>query len=88
MKALRTAGMTVHITSALGGGFPDLVVGWRGINVLLEVKDGAKFPSQQALTLDEQKFFDSWGGQRCVVLSAEHAVDAVLEQAVACGVAV
>ena len=33
VQALRAAGMTVWITSAMGNGAPDLVCGWRGITV-------------------------------------------------------
>ena len=33
VKALRDAGMTVAVTSSLGKGFPDLVVGFRGADV-------------------------------------------------------
>lgn len=78
VKALRQAGMSVAITSGLGGGFPDLVVGWRGVNVLLEVKDGTKPPSARALTADEKDWHAKWGGQISVVESPQGAVDAVI----------
>ena len=81
VKALRSAGMTAAITSALGAGFPDLVVGYRGINIMLELKDGDKVPSKQALTIAEQEFHATWGGQIAVVSSAEEAVMAVIEHA-------
>ena len=56
VKALRDAGATVAITSMVGDGFPDLVVGFRGETLLIEVKDGSKPKSEQALTPDEEDF--------------------------------
>lgn len=63
----RKLGFSVFITAKLGGGFPDLVLGKHGKNYLVEVKDGSKSPSARKLTAPEQKFFDEWRGQVCVV---------------------
>jgi len=63
VKNLRQLGISVAITSSLGKGFPDLVIGYKGKNYLIELKDGAKTKSQKKLTTDEQDFFDSWKGQ-------------------------
>lgn len=59
-QALRAIGATVADTSRLGDGFPDLVCFYRGHVYLLEVKDGAKPPSQQVLTKAEQVFHTQW----------------------------
>lgn len=67
VKALRQAGYSVHDTSRLGGGFPDLVVGLHSVNVLLEVKDGDAVPSKRKLTKDESEFFDTWKGAVFIV---------------------
>lgn len=80
VKALRDAGYSVAITSQLGGGFPDLVVGivrkdGHLSNVLLEVKDGSKPPSQQKLTDDELAFSDNWHGAVITVNSVLAALD-------------
>ena len=56
VQALRKAGAKVYVSSSFGGGFPDLVVGYQGRWVLLEVKDGAKPPSARKLTKDQEKF--------------------------------
>ena len=66
-------GASVADTSRLGDGFPDLVVGWRGINVLFEVKDGTKRPSEIKLTPKEAAFADAWQGLYLVVYSATEA---------------
>ena len=75
VKALRDHGATVRVVSQ-GDGLPDLLVGYKGETVLLEVKDGDKFPSQRKLTTAEQKFFDEWtGGILVIVNSVEEALD-------------
>ena len=52
VQALRAAHCKVHVTSDAGDGFPDLVVysPYQRRLKLLEVKDGNKPPSKQALT--------------------------------------
>jgi len=76
-SALRKAGATVSITSAVGKGFPDIVVGFRGRNYLLEIKDGSKVPSAQKLTPDEQNWHNTWRGQVLVVNSVNSALAAL-----------
>lgn len=71
---LRKAGASVADTSRLGQGFPDLVAGIRGINYLIEIKDGNKIPSQRKLTADEAKWHDGWRGQVCVIENVEDAL--------------
>jgi hypothetical protein len=74
VKALRGIGCTVAITSAVGQGFPDLVVAKARRNWLLEVKDGNLPPSARELTPDQLIFHTSWVGQIDVVTSAAEAV--------------
>ena len=54
-EALRRDGWYVLDTSSLGGGFPDLVAAKGGSVHLIEVKDGSKPLSAQALTSAEAK---------------------------------
>lgn len=55
VKALKQVGASVVSTAAIGGGFPDLVVGFRGRNYLIEVKTvGGK------LNPDQEKFHKEW----------------------------
>lgn len=70
VRALRSVGASVYVTSRLGGGFPDLAVGYRGRTELLEVKDGTKPPSRRALTPDEERFVRSWRGRPVVVVES------------------
>jgi len=62
VKQLRIMGVSVYVSSMLGKGFPDLVLGIRGVNYLIELKDGSKVKSAKKLTKDEQVFFDTWKG--------------------------
>ena len=63
VKQLRQLGCSVAITSMIGKGFPDLVIGYKNKNFLVELKDGSKPKSQKGLTMDEAKFFTAWKGQ-------------------------
>jgi hypothetical protein len=72
VKALRQIPhLSVAITSQLGQGFPDLVIGYRGKNYLIELKDGSKAPSVRRLTQDERTFHDQWFGSIFVCDSLE-----------------
>jgi hypothetical protein len=54
----------------------DLIVGYQGRTIMLEVKDGSKPPSARKLTPNEQKFHDDWtGGELYVVTCIEEALD-------------
>ena len=77
VKALRQIGASVLDIHDIGHGAPDLLVGFRAMNLLLEVKDSRKPPSRRVLTPDEQKFFDDWRGPIYIVYSAEDAVSLV-----------
>lgn len=71
VSAFRKLGATVAITSALGRGFPDLVVGYRRRNFLVEIKDGTKPPSAQKLTPDEAAWHEKWRGQITIIRSVD-----------------
>lgn len=71
VKRFRDCGYSVAITSNIGGGFPDIVVGKYGVNILVEIKDGTKSPSKRKLTEDELAFHQSWRGAACVIESEE-----------------
>ena len=57
VEALRSVGATVYITSSVGAGFPDLVVGWKGYNFLVEVK--SRYGKH---TKDQIHFMKIWRG--------------------------
>lgn len=57
----------------------DLLVGYRGVNILLEVKDPAKPPSARRLTESEAGFARTWTGQHAVAHTFDEAWSAVLD---------
>lgn len=66
---LRAAGASVAITSDLGNGFVDAVVGFRGRNFMIEIKiPGAK------LTQHERVFHENWRGQVDIAYTPEDAL--------------
>ena len=62
VTAYRGVGATVELTHGQGKGFPDLVVGFRGLTHLVEVKDGEKPPSARKLTPDQVEWHAAWRG--------------------------
>ena len=56
-------GATVYSTADLGGGFPDLILGYRGRTILLEVKD-----PKGKLTQPQVEFHAAWRGTPVVIL--------------------
>jgi len=55
----------------------DLLVGFRGKNYLLEVKDPKKPPSKRRLTIAQADFRQTWYGQYAIVHSAEEALKVI-----------
>ena len=74
VAALRAAGATVQPLHAVGQGCPDLLVGFRGFNLLVEVKDGAKSLSRRSLTDRQTAWHGGWKGTVAVVEDAPAAL--------------
>jgi hypothetical protein len=53
VRALRDVGATVESLAAIGSGCPDALVGFRGVNVLLEIKNPNVPKSDQQLTRND-----------------------------------
>jgi hypothetical protein len=76
VRALRAIGATVAITSSVGSGFPDLVVGYHGVTTCLEVKaPGGR------MTADEEAWFKAWHGDAYIVSSPEEAIQVMQDLA-------
>lgn len=81
VSALRACGCSVQSLAAVGKGVPDLLVGYRGKNYLIEVKDGRKPTSQTRLTTDQVEWHEQWRGSKpSVVYSPADAIEAILEE--------
>lgn len=72
VRALRSAGCTVEILSSVGLGVPDLLVGARRSNYLLEVKD-----EDGTETVAQVEWAARWRGQRAIVRSSLEALRVV-----------
>lgn len=74
VKAFRDMGCSVQHLHAVGQGCPDLLVGYRGENILVEVKDGDKFPCKRKLTDDQKDWHEEWRGKVHIVETVSDAV--------------
>lgn len=74
VKVLRRIGATVQHLSKVGEGCPDLLVGYHKRNFLLEIKDGAKPPSDRKLTPEQDFWHAMWAGQVHVVKNVDEAL--------------
>lgn len=77
VQALEAMYCSVADTSALGDDFPDLIVGYRKRNILLEVKNPAQPKGKRRLRPGQQTWHDAWRGQVAVVETVEEAIAAV-----------
>ncbi len=80
VAALRQIGATVQPLHTVGSGCPDLLVGYRGQNFLLEVKNPKQKPSDQRLTPDQVKWHGEWRGVVHIVKSEDDAIAIVSDQ--------
>lgn len=78
VKSLRgIPGVTVKILSMVGEGCPDLLIGHKGKNYLIELKDGSKPPSARKLTPDEIDFINKWKGHVAVCNSFDEILNLI-----------
>jgi len=79
---LRAIGGTVQSLAAVGGGCPDLLVGYRGATLLLEVKT----PGIGRVRPSQSEWLARWrGGVARVVTNPREAMRAVSDAVVAAG---
>lgn len=72
VEALRKVGASVQSLAAAGKGVPDLLVSFRGVNYLLEVK-----MEKGKLTDDQVKWHQMWQAPIYIVRSVEDALRAI-----------
>lgn len=80
VSALQACG--AYVKKVNDGGTFDLLVWYRGYTLLLEVKDGRKPPSAQALTPAEEKFHREWPGDNLHIVNSVDAALALLKSCV------
>jgi len=67
-------GVSVFETNDVGGGFGDVVVGFRGQTMIVEIKVPGK---RDDLTENEKKFRDTWTGAYMVACIPDEVLDAM-----------
>ena len=77
VAALKAIGCSVAVTSGAGDGFPDLVVGIPGANMLMEIKNPEQDKSHRALTAEQQIFHTEWRGPITVVHTVAEALGVI-----------
>lgn len=75
--ALRAIGASVQPLHTVGQGCPDLLVGFRGDNLLVEVKDGDLPPSGRKLNERQVEWHGQWRGRVVTVSTVQEAYDAL-----------
>lgn len=70
VSALQAVGCSVLSLADKGHGCPDLLVGIRGKNYLVEIKNG-----NGKITPDQQQFFNTWKGSVMVVRTEQDVLD-------------
>lgn len=66
-KAFRKLGASTLDLSGVGDGCPDWLIAVGPVNLLIEVKDGAKSPSRRTLTKDQVDFHALWPNHVTVI---------------------
>jgi hypothetical protein len=74
VAGLRSVGASVTPLHAVGEGCPDLLVGFRDANYVIEVKDGSLAPSERLLTPKQKKWHAEWRGKAHVANSLMEAL--------------
>lgn len=77
VAALQSMGARVQSLAQIGNGCPDLLVGFRGQTLLIEVKDGRLPPSGRALTPDQQRWHAAWKGEPVWVVTDVSQLEAL-----------
>jgi hypothetical protein len=79
VEGLRKMGVTVQPLHAVGDGCPDLLCGYKGVNILLEIKNrtGRVTAKGKHLTPEQEGFHRLWRGSVDVVWDLGEAINAV-----------
>lgn len=67
----RQLGCSVFETDRMGAGWPDIVIGVIGRNVLVEIKNADTGYGRGGLNLAQERFNEAWRGDKVVVIRTE-----------------
>lgn len=71
---LRNIGATVQLLSNVGAGVPDLLVGYEGINYLIEIKNTNTSYGKSGLNDIQTEWHNNWKGQVIIVSTVDEAL--------------
>jgi Holliday junction resolvase len=74
VSALRAVGASVQPLHSVGQGTPDLLIGFGGVNYLIEIKDGSRKPSERKLSKRQVEWHSAWRGQVSVAETVSQAL--------------
>ena len=72
VAALRAVGASVQDLAAVGGGVPDILVGYRGVNYLMEIKT-PRHTTKAGTHARQQEWHAGWRGSAHYVRSIDEA---------------
>lgn len=70
VKFIRKLGASWQHTHTIPGAL-DGIIGWRGIDQRVEIKNPDQTPAKRRLTDAEKETFDTWKGRRPVVIETQ-----------------
>jgi Holliday junction resolvase len=73
IKHLKEVGVSVVDLSNVGDGCGDILVGWKKVNYLFEIKDGDKPKSKRKLTPAQREFHATFKGDIRIIESFDDA---------------
>lgn len=79
VSALKTAGATVIDTARLGAGFPDLILGFNGRTVLMEIKNPKTQYGRAGLNKTQLTWHANWRGGTLATVDGIEAALRVLK---------
>lgn len=74
VDALRKIGCSVQLLHMVGSGCPDILVGYHGVNYLIEIKDDSQPASKAKLNDLQIEWHQSWRGHRSVARNVDEAI--------------
>lgn len=77
VESLRAIGASVQTLHQVGKGVPDLLVGWRGANYLLEIKNPRRPKHRRKLNEEQVEWTSTWNGQWARVETLDEAFAAI-----------
>ncbi len=77
VKFIRAMGASFQHTHQIPGAL-DGIIGYRGIDVRVEIKDPDKPPSKRKLTDDEVKTICDWRGRQPEIIETENDITRIL----------